>query len=515
MTRAHAAAPDSHDRKTAVVSAGAALILLIIHAEHLAQPAVWDAAMGVFAPAAWLSRNGFDIPTLVNLPAWQDGGPNVYSLSLVTWITSLTMRIFAVGGAHIVALHVLHICAAAVAIGFTYRIASAALGHRAGIGIAAAATLFPPFLAQTSQMYLEIPVALATSGALWAALRRKWATAVVWAWFGALCKPTALVVAAVVALAALLSRADPQGRVPGVGRRIGRAALVLNGPLAVIAVNVWASSKKGTNPWSFDYTAYVMDCVARLRTVPDALLMLGFCSLGGLLTLPRSLGALASHDDNPNGRKARAAALCSLLVLAWVGFVLAVPLGGAVQPLLPRHVVAISGPLLVAGAAMGALVLPDRWIVAAAVALCAVFAFNSHGRAYPRETRSFAVAERSLGYRSFLDVQRAAVTWTQQLPVDTTVVYPLPDHYFMHDPLLGWAAAPLRNGHCARFESPWLHGKLADYPAGVVLLLTNPYHGGEALHRVVSQAKRSKGRRVVWLARWSSGGYEATAVEIQ
>lgn len=497
-------------------------IAVAVHWNHLWEPPAWDAAMGVFPPAVWLHRNGWDLLRLIELPAWQAGGPNVYSLSLVTWITALTLPLDLGVHGHLPALHVAQFTAAAAGLLALHKLARAAFSSRTALLLTAAVGLAPVWHAQTTQLYLEIPLAAASLACLVAVHGRHWRAAAVWAVVAMLCKPTGLVVVATASACALLDPGeDPENASfpQRLGRAIGMSAL----PLLVLAVNLWAGSKKGASPWHLDYLAYLEDCFHRLRTVADLLIMLAFGGTVAVLALPAAVRSLVARPHPPDPSRNRAVWICVLFVVAWLCFVSAVPLSGRVQPLLPRHVVQLLGPLMIVGAFGASRFVPERVVTAAAIGLCAWFALNTHGRFYPPETRSFAVAERSLAYRDYLHVQRKMAKFINKVPPTTTVIYPLPDHYFLSDPLLGYAprtdGQPGAASHpslrfCAKFDAPYRSGRLSDYPLDFIAVHSNPYHGGEALHRVVSEARAAPKCVTKEVVRFARGGYEAAAVAV-
>lgn len=503
------------------VFVGALAAVVALKFGNLRQPPVWDTAMGVMPPAIWLYRNGFDLMGLMELPGWVGGGPNVFTISLITWLTSAAIA--AVGGtlAWIPVMHTLHFLGAAVAVALAYRLACD-LHSRLTAGLVALSILLVPvFLTQAGNLYLEMPLAACSLAALLCASRSRHARAAIWATVAVAIKPTGLVVAGVVVAVCGLRR--------GMWReRLGRASVALVGPVAVIALNFVGHNATGASPWEHTWTAYLYDCVQRMRTVPDVLAMVAFVGVVAVLAVPKIVAAL-QLDASPENQADRTLAVTLLAVLSFVAFVMAVPLGGRVQPLLPRHTVQIIAPLLLAGSGVIARVLahpsiasrlphrlsrPDAFIAAGAALLCVLFSLNAGGRWYPREHRSFAVAERSAAYRDFLFVQQKAVSYAETLPADVDVFYPLPDHYFLSDPLMGYAAAPLPRGHCVRFEEPYRHGRLADFPAKFVVMATNPYHGGEALRRVLDAARTDPSRAVIEQAVFTRGGYETRIVRV-
>ena len=49
--------------------------------------------MGIFPPAIYLYETNFDIRSLLQQGNWWEGGPNVHSLSLLTWIIAAVMTL--------------------------------------------------------------------------------------------------------------------------------------------------------------------------------------------------------------------------------------------------------------------------------------------------------------------------------------------------------------------------------------------------------------------------------------
>ena len=69
-------------------------IVFILKWQVLNQPPVWDTAFSVFPAAITLSENGFDLISLLKMPGYMAGGPNVHANSIITIITAVMISLF-------------------------------------------------------------------------------------------------------------------------------------------------------------------------------------------------------------------------------------------------------------------------------------------------------------------------------------------------------------------------------------------------------------------------------------
>lgn len=150
--------------------------VLVLNLSLIAMPPVWD-AVGVFAPAIFLYESGLDLPALLASPGYLEAGPNIHSLSLITFVTLAAIGL--AGGEpalYIPALHVLNFGLAAVVVTGTFAVARRFVGFQSAVLVALALLLFPLFLVQTGMLHTEIAGAALVITALLAFARRRFIT---------------------------------------------------------------------------------------------------------------------------------------------------------------------------------------------------------------------------------------------------------------------------------------------------------------------------------------------------
>jgi hypothetical protein len=175
-------------------------------------------------------------------------------------------------------------------------------------------------------------------------------------------------------------------------------------------------------------------------------------------------------------------------VAAFFAFFVFIDLVGSAVPILPRYTLLVL-PFALLGLA-GALrpLLAPRLAAALLVAVAAFFVANRRGAFYPEAENNFATLERSLEYRDMLALQLLGLRQLERLPPGLPVFYSKSEHYKLQYPAMGYARAPLPNGHALDHERPWSAGRLEDFPPSFVVLIEHEWIGGEVGLDVVRQA---------------------------
>jgi hypothetical protein len=250
--------------------------------------------------------------------------------------------------------------------------------------------------------------------------------------------------------------------------------------------------------------------------LPDLIVLLAAFALSAALALPASLRALRGGDAEDDGA-ARIRALSLLVVGAFAGFYLLVPLVGVEVYVLPRYYVQIA-PLVMLGCIDLAYRLYGVRAAAGVVApLCLFFVLNRAGElpVYPSVPgNEFSLAERSAEYRDLLDVQRQLLDAAALLPADLPVFYGLPEHFLLQYPRMGYAAAPLPEGHCIWLEPRYRRARLADFPERFAILYDFVGYGGLQLQNVIRQARADPGWSVSATA-FEQGRYRTLLFELR
>ena len=459
-------------------------------------PPVWDAAAGVFAPAIHLYESGFDLAGLLAEPGYLKAGPNVHSLSSVTWATALAIAgTGADPSLYLPLLHVLNFAFAAVvgALAFvlTRRAAGSIAAWVATVGVLAT----PAFRVQTGALHTEIAGAAFVMLALaaWASRRFGWLVAFTLA--ACSVKSFGLVLVAAFGLGVALDRTlPPRERV----LRIGAFAA----PAVLLEVARWATAPRGQPARGFG--EHLGTLAANVAAVPDLLAIL---LLAAALAI---VGAVRGRGDRTT---AAALAIAGLLVV----FVVTAPLTGAALHPLPRYLVWVVAPLWVGVAS--SLATFDRRAVALLVPLAAFAAANQDGRLYPSaepHRRSFSLAERSLEYLDFFELQRRSLSDLATLTEGRPVFVTRGEYYLLSSPLMGWVAEPLPD---ARFlmRARYRNADLGNYPDDFFVLDagSNWYHGQGVIERLVRAVEKSDDRTLRSEREWASGVYRSRLYRVR
>jgi hypothetical protein len=471
------------------------------------QPPVWDTTMGLFPAAQVLAETGFDLRDLLTRPGWEGGGPNLHPFSLVTWGTAGVLR-WTQGPEAFAWLHALHYAIGAGVGVLSFRLAAPALGSLGAGAVVGLLLLFPLFRVQLGYLYTELPLALATTGAVLAYTERRVVAAVVWSALACAIKETGVLVPVALAVASAVE--------PGAGVQRARrlcAWLALPAISAALQVAFVLPSREGESGASRAYAAQLGDAFDKLAMLPDWALALGLYGVVCVVSAPRLLRALQSPEPTPE----RSLALGALVVGAFFAFFGMLPLVGTDEYLLPRYYVQIA-PLVFIGLAVAAV----RWTsprraAAGAVVLALFFVLNREGRFVslypPVRGNEFSLAERSLEYRDLLAVQQQAMAAAQALPPALPLYYGLPEHYLFQYARSGYASAPRANGRCIWLDPVARRARLADFPDRFAILVNFLGYGGAQFGALLRQAERDPAWRIE-RRRFQQGRYGTALVQL-
>lgn len=458
------------------------LLFLAVKFPVLDQPPVWDGSMSVFPAAITLAENGFDIADLLSRPTYAEGGPNGHSVSLITWLTAVVIKL--VGSEELLfpVLHLLHFAIGALAATGVFKFGRALLG----VPLAAAATvtafIFPLVLTQVGFMYLEIALLAATVWAILAWMDGRKLRAILWATAATLLKGSGIVVAVALMGMALLDLG--RGR-----RRIRDALLIIPAPL----VATWLQSRASLNEGATHLGPHLTELINYLWRVPDLLIILLVYMGATLLAAPwrtrSSMSTPPVHDAYLTS--------IAVLVATFLGFYFLMPLAGVSYAVLPRYYLQIL-PLALIGLVYLVATHASAKMAAALLALLLVFSVVNHdGRFYPNnDSENFALIERSDAYRGLLDLHMKGVDALVAASQSGPVFYAQPDHYRLGYPLMGYATGPLSNGHSIRHEAPFQNGRLEDFPDSFTALHDMNWLGGEIIADLWRQAETDPTRTV-------------------
>lgn len=487
----------SRNRPELIVFGVAFVALVIVKWSTLTEVPTWDSAMGLFPAATTLADSGFDIGSLIREPGYAAGGANVHSLSPVTWATALTLRLVPDTQDALIVLHLLHLAVAAGAATTAFRLGAVLYGKRLAALSTIAAFAFPLILTQTGSLYLEVPLLAATLLAISAWVERKPLIAGTWATVATLIKGSGLIVVGALLLAVLL---DPEKSL----RRPGRAALLLVAPAAAFLANlaIATSVPGGLNSTSADIFGNLTSIGGFLKAVPDLLLLLGGFVVATALTRNRT-----------GTQKQNLIRLSTItLTVSFVGFYLAFAAFGTAP--LPRYYTQIVPFLMLGIVDVGHRHFKTPLVAGVLMVATGFFAINRNGIFYPEvSNNNFAVAERSGEYIDLLALHRRGARSIEFLGAAEPVFYPLPYHFFVSHPAMGYVDGVPALGRSVMHVAPFNEGRLEDYPESFAMLYEFSWLGGQAIKSVWDQAVVDP-TRVVTVHKLGSPPYESFLIQI-
>jgi len=155
------------------------------------------------------------------------------------------------------------------------------------------------------------------------------------------------------------------------------------------------------------------------------------------------------------------------------------------------------------------------------VLLSAFFAVNFSGILYPSDIDTEgpgndpALTERSNAYRRLLVLQVEALQALQELPEGTPVYYGHYEHYLFNYAGLGFADAPLSNGHNFSVESLAELIRGEPMPPCVYALYNYPWLGGEKIRGLIGYTEVNDGLSSEIVEEFRDGRYTLILARIQ
>lgn len=491
----------------------------------LVWPPVFAAAASIFPGAIFLYEHGFDLAELFRQPGYYDAGPNSHGNSILVPLTALVYAVTRAATPTFVVLHLFHMALGACVLSQTYEMLRAPLGRATAAVATLAMLLFPVFLVQTQNMYLELPLLLCTLMVARAYAAAAPAQASVWAALAAATKETGYFVAACLAFLLVMQ--------PGSAWRRARRGLLALAPALALAGFQWfvvmplEGTYGGHAVVSFAETSIglatcvPMDLQRYLWMAPDLALIV-FGSLAAATgTLPMLRHGLLADASDAGGTRARSLTFGLTLLLAFFAFhhVLLPVLRLQCAVLVRYYLLLVPFCLLLLSEGLLRRVRPA--VARGVLSLVIVFfVVNREGRFYPSEHGlegpgvNPAVTERSIAYRHVVAVQREAARRLGALPEDMPKFYELHFQYLLHHPLMGYVKRPIRNGHNL-FAEPYRRARLVNYPDCFVAYYQSPWLGGDVLLALLRNAARQGTHRIDTLARIASGAYTGELIRVR
>lgn len=481
-------------------------IVVVLKYDTLFAPPVWDTVTGVFPPALYLYLNGFDIGSLMQEQTWRHGGPNVHSLSLVTWVIAVVMRITGDPDAVFLVLHTLtYVTTAYGLMVYTRMVQGFGFSDTVAIASGLFMLLFPVVLVQTGYMYTEIPVLVCCIVAVNLWQRDRVDPAIGVCVLALFIKFTAVVLAASMILVLVATPAT--GRI----RRLARLGVLVLAVLVARFLPRWMGRPESGVGWG-DSELLLGQLEARIQAVPDLAWLVIAAAFAGMVLL--ALGALQGHrtkSDIDIGAASQAKWLCLLFPGV---FCAAIVMGAHTQTLLlPRYLVPVIPFALLAVLFLIRLVALQRLALPLLLVSALYFVANYNGRYYPPNYDSFSVVERSHAYQAFNSVKAGAIAALAEHPPELEVWVTREIWYMVSHPLMGYIDAVNPNVYPV-FVHPWQRALLSQYPDHFLLLKASTIHGGRTIDRLVKKAMDT-GSHEVSSRVFEQDGFSTTLYELK
>ena len=484
--------------------AGWFVLVLILKQDHWLSPPAWDSAMGVFPPAVFLLENGFDLALLMQQPDWWQGGPNVHSLSLFTWLVAATMALTRDPQVTLLALHGATYLLTALSLWWYSRLLGAMEIDPPTANLAALVLLLCPLvLVQAERLYTEIPLMACHVGSALLLCRNRQVAAALVALAALAIKMTAVALVAGLALVLLL----------GIRRNLkaGLAALVvllLGSGLILLLPFLLGSVPAGAGGWG-DPDLLMTHLALRLESIADITLVMKL-ALAAALFLPLWWGFRGRGKHHYPAWLLPAMLVLLVPVLFSAGVIVGAFRGNL---FLPRYLVAVI-PLAMASVVLLGRELLPRWVLLSGLSLCAIyFVLNHQGRYYPPNHDSFSVVERSHAYRAFNRVKARALDAIGKRQSSMPAYVTREIHYMNSSRYMGYAD-PVHAHVYGIFVEPHRSRSLDAYPARFMLVKGSRIHGGKVIDRLVAAARASP-RYQVSEERFESAGFAASVFSIE
>jgi hypothetical protein len=469
------------------------MILLLKHG-NLFEPPVWDSAMGIFPAAIYLYDTGYDIRGLLQQTSWLEGGPNVHSLSLLTWTVAVVMTVTDSPQVTFLIIHLLTFAAFAWALqGFTVVLRSYGLAPRTVLAAAAFLLLIPMVLVQVGSLYTETLV-LCTSVGAWVCWRKgKLGTAVLWCVIGIFVKLTAVPIAALVGAALLFS---------GRPYNVRKILLILTLPLALwvsLSLPGWlGATPQAVHDWG-QPEQLMRKFQIRMQVVPDVRWLIRLALLSGIAYFvarvwkDQNLRVITGTDPDSRSRL-----ICLAMPFVFMAGVLAMIHAGALflsRYLLPVLPFAIGSVLLFTSQLRGTRVRGQLVAFVVLIGACLYSAANYNGRFYGAEKNSFSVVERSHAYRDFHALQVEAIGALAEKPDEVPAFVSREIDYMISHRMMGYVEERIPNTFPIYVE-PHQGRELGEFPDEFILLRSNRWHGGAKIRSLLRQATASEEHEV-------------------
>lgn len=454
------------------------ILILVVKIDTLLAPPVWDTAMGVFPPAIFLYENNFDLMQLIQLTGWRQGGPNVYSLSLWSWLIAVIMTTTQNPVTTYFIVHSLTFAICALAISHLVR-TLALMGINTYLALLAGLLLFsvPLVSVQIGYMYTESPV-MALSILAWVSwYHRRETLAVLITCVAISIKATGLIIGLCLLPLLLLRLLDKFS--------LKRLLLIIVIPSFYLFSSTLYSFLGGRDnsvemPWG-DLASILTSLQSRVVHALDVTYLIGIGLLAAilytLLQWKRS-GRLIPlsklyRECVENGSACIAILFPFVFIL---GVLIRVYLGDF---FLYRYLIPIL-PFTIITILLFAKSFRIQGVVAITLtAVCALFIYNHNGTLY-RPTSIFSIEEHSHAYQGFVDAQKSVVEQISLLGNSTPIYVSREVNYMTSHPMMGYLSE-IKPNIVGIFTEDFINIDTQNLPNEFYLVYSNRAHGGERI----------------------------------
>jgi hypothetical protein len=505
-------------------------MVMVLNMALINMPPVWD-SVAVFSSAIYLYEHDFDIFGLLRQDGYVNGGPNIHSLSIISFITYLFI-LLGKGKQEFFfpALHIVQFFFVALVLTCTFFAASKIFGRLLGILITLTVLFYPLFLVQAGYLYTEIPGAAFFMCALCAWASRYMLISLIMAALACMVKSFGIVLISSLVILILfdkfISRKD---------KMIWVTSLIA----VVIGIELFKFIFSSTLKYTLGlkgYLYYFISIFSTLNVVPDLKLLVTVA-----LVMPwvfslnwksgKQVNAISAISNMVSGDISQRLLVSVYLVpIIFVGFIAAIPLSGTLFFPLLRYYIWIL-PLLLMGALYAGLLairayrqnLPiaseNKVLVVFLVGLIFFFSANRDGRYYPSllesEMYSFSLVERSYEYIDFYKIKHDSVVSLAQLQKELPVFVTRGEYYFMSSPLMGYLKKKPRKIFLL-VNKPYIDSNPSDFPDDFLMLdiPTRILHGGGVVKQILEKVRSDSNYAVEELAHHQVGPYKSTIYHI-
>lgn len=478
------------------------LLIAVLKSSQWFEPPFWDAAFSVFPAAITLVESDFDFPALFSSPEFVEGGPNVYGASLVTLVTALVLKVMPTPEGSFLILHFINYLLAALTISCLYRWSVPLLGGSLAILTAIATLMFPLFVTQAGQMYLDMPLACTAILALTRFHSRKYLQATIWAAVSVWIKESGIIVAGSLALASLL--------LPNLLTRRILLASGMAAPAILVATGHFLTyTDTGIDP-DGSVLKLLNTAWYYFIHVPDLLVLVALSTIiSCAMAIPIARQLHGEESDKKITEKATIRILLYSNIFIFLAFFLSISKLGWIH-ILPRYFIFILPTMMTALADASLRLFGPRLVAGGMILSILVSCVNYHGRLYSRIVSSGAIAERSNEYvdllASHIDVARATEKVAGKIPV----LYGRYHHYFVSYPSMGYVRNSIPNGHFVELPGSKYHSASLDQLPNHFYLVLG-YYGPNA----IKNAAEADPRYEVTTQTFKHGHYASHLVEIR